>query len=624
ASIDWSLELLDPDERQVFRRLAVFAGGFTLDAATAVCGVDGVLEIFARLVDKSLVVAEGGRYRLLETIREYAATRLAEADESGLARDRHLDHYLTVAETAEPLLDKDRDAWRALIEPDRENFRTALEHGLSAADPDRGRRLAAALRWLWNLQATGNEGIGYLRRAIERAPADRTVLQARLLYGYATVADTVDPFGYDAAGRGLELATELGDDRLRSLFLALVAVGEFFTDFQKAWDLAAEGRRLAEGIGDNPARDANIALQCVLLALWDRYDELWPLLELAADGLLTSGERGIASTVLTVWSEALMTTGDPRQAIVLAQRALDAAEPLADLHRVGTARGQMATLLARTGRLAEARELMRPLVDLAETAGAVLPNLGQVMGLISYWSGQYDAAVEWMARDTAPGGPLADTFVPAMLLPTVAAAERARGRDATELLERAVELAHRYNLPRILADALDQLGRIAIADQPDKAADLLHQALTIRVDHGLRTYVVDSLESLALLANHTNRSAEAARLAGASSAARAELGLMAPPDRPQLPTTDEPPLSLDEAVAYARRTRGARGRPSSGWASLTPTEEQVVALAVEGLSNPEIGERLFMSRGTVKTHLAHVYGKLGVANRTELASLKKS
>ena len=63
---------------------------------------------------------------------------------------------------------------------------------------------------------------------------------ARPFYGYATVADTVDPFGYDAAGRGLELATELGDDRLRSLFLALVAVGEFFTDFQKAWDLAVE------------------------------------------------------------------------------------------------------------------------------------------------------------------------------------------------------------------------------------------------------------------------------------------------------------------------------------------------------------------------------------------------
>jgi DNA-binding CsgD family transcriptional regulator len=80
-------------------------------------------------------------------------------------------------------------------------------------------------------------------------------------------------------------------------------------------------------------------------------------------------------------------------------------------------------------------------------------------------------------------------------------------------------------------------------------------------------------------------------------------------------------LGLPDAVDYARRSRGRRGRPSSGWASLTPTEQSVVRLAVEGLSNPDIGSRLFMSRSTVKTHLSHVYAKLGVTNRTELATM---
>jgi DNA-binding CsgD family transcriptional regulator len=79
-------------------------------------------------------------------------------------------------------------------------------------------------------------------------------------------------------------------------------------------------------------------------------------------------------------------------------------------------------------------------------------------------------------------------------------------------------------------------------------------------------------------------------------------------------------LSLDDAVAYARRARGSRNRPSTGWASLTPTELDVVRLVAEGLTNPEIGERLFVSRATVKTHLSHMYTKLGVANRTELAT----
>ena len=80
-------------------------------------------------------------------------------------------------------------------------------------------------------------------------------------------------------------------------------------------------------------------------------------------------------------------------------------------------------------------------------------------------------------------------------------------------------------------------------------------------------------------------------------------------------------MNLRETIDYARRARGPRGRPASGWASLTPTEQSVVRLAAEGLNNPDIGSRLFMSRSTVKTHLSHVYAKLGVTNRTELAAM---
>jgi DNA-binding CsgD family transcriptional regulator len=80
-------------------------------------------------------------------------------------------------------------------------------------------------------------------------------------------------------------------------------------------------------------------------------------------------------------------------------------------------------------------------------------------------------------------------------------------------------------------------------------------------------------------------------------------------------------MTLDEAAAYVRRSRGARGRAKRGWGSLTPTELDVARLAAEGLSNPQIASRLLMSRGTVKTHLAHVYEKLGVANRMQLSAI---
>ena len=85
-------------------------------------------------------------------------------------------------------------------------------------------------------------------------------------------------------------------------------------------------------------------------------------------------------------------------------------------------------------------------------------------------------------------------------------------------------------------------------------------------------------------------------------------------------TSEGAGLTLDTAVGYARRTRGSRRRPASGWSSLTPTELAVVRLVVEGLTNPEIGARLFMSRETVKTHLSRIFTKLDTANRTELAA----
>ncbi|WP_157979827.1 helix-turn-helix transcriptional regulator [Kribbella monticola] len=597
ASIDWSYDLLDDSERKVFRRLAVFSGGFTLAATQAVCDDPAVLETLGRLVDKSLVVAEEERYRLLETIREYAGTRLAESGELEQVRDLHLDYFLHVAEAAEPLLDENRDAWRAVIEPDRDNYRAALEHGLADdGGTEQGRRLAAALPWLWNLGATGPEGIGYLRRAIGSAPDDRSLLQARLLYGYATVADTASPFEFDAAERGLELATELGDDRLRARCLVMVAVGKIFTDLQQAWDYAGEGAQLAESIGDDSARDANLALRCQLLVMWDRHEEARPLLELAAAGLLARGERGIAASVLTLLSGSQAATGELLPAIATAEQTLAVAEPLGDFHRVGMARAQLAMLLGRSGRIDAGLALLEPFVRLVAEAGAVVPGLRYAMGELQLCAGEFESAIGWLRQDTPTEGPIAETYVPAMMLPALGTALRGAGRaeESAAVLDRAVRLSRRFTLPRPLADALEQQGYLAMEADPDKAADLFHEALTLRVDHGLRLYWPDSLKALTALAEHTNRPLDTTRLAE---------------------------LSLDEAVAYVRRTRGSRGRPSTGWASLTPTEREVVALAVEGLSNPEISARLYMSRGTVKTHLAHVYAKLNVANRTELAAL---
>jgi hypothetical protein len=177
----------------------------------------------------------------------------------------------------------------------------------------RGARPApgGGLPWLWHLNGRGHEGLAFLERAIRRAPEERTRLQARLLTGVALVADTADPLDleFDAAQRALELATELGDERLRGLGLALAAVGQFYTDFDAGWEIAAEAMRAAEAGGGGLAIDASPALQAIILHLRDEHAAAQPLREEAAARLLRRGDRGVAATVVGCRASGALATG---------------------------------------------------------------------------------------------------------------------------------------------------------------------------------------------------------------------------------------------------------------------------------------------------------------------------
>jgi predicted ATPase/DNA-binding CsgD family transcriptional regulator/class 3 adenylate cyclase len=654
ASIEWSHAMLEAPDRAVFRRLATFAGGFGLEAARSVVAAgsvarDDVLDAIGRLVDKSLVVVEerGGeaRYRLLETIRQFAAARLEEAGEVTATRGRHLDRYLAFAEGIEPERRRDLDAWRARVELEYPDLRAALDWGLAAPDPERGRRLAASLPWLWHLHGHGAEGIDFLRRAVRRAPDDRSRLQARLLTGIALVADTASPLDheFDAAQRALEIATEQGDQELRALCLTLSAVGQFFTDFDAAWDLGAEALEVAEGAGDDFVADAARALQGIVLHLRDRHDAARPLLRSAVDGLLRR-HRGIAATTLGFQASGAMYTGEIALARRLAEQAVRVAEPLGDYNRVGSTRSVLALVHGLAGDVDVGLLVMQPVLRLVEGAGneAFVPGMARAMGALQLRRGDPEAAVRWFEREARSTDRGAETWIAAHAMPGLGAALRAAGRaqEAGGVLDRALAVARRLDMPRVVGDALEQQAHLAATDDLDRAIDLHHRALAERVEHGLRTFYVDSLDALAMLAAQAEPAPEAARVLAASDRARQAMACPRDPvhqrahdaavaglraalgDRVFAGTWAEGArLSLEEAVAYARRARGSRRRPSTGWDSLTPTELDVVRLAVDGRSNPEIGRRLFMSRGTVKAHLSHVYAKLGVANRTELAAL---
>ena len=210
-------------------------------------------------------------------------------------------------------------------------------------------------------------------------------------------------------------------------------------------------------------------------------------------------------------------------------------------------------------------------------------------------------------------------------------------RDLDEAMIVARRIESGYDEGHALAD----LGRVERAEgNTERAESLLHDALRMHVEHGDRPSIADTLESLGGIAASLESAAEAARLFGAARALRdemeyvrygvhqgrydADVALAREPvgdDAFHASWAEGAAMPLEDAVAYAQRGRGERKRPSSGWQSLTPTEQEVVGLLAEGLTNPQIAERLFIGRGTVKTHVAHIFAKLGVSTRAELASL---
>jgi predicted ATPase/DNA-binding CsgD family transcriptional regulator len=199
ATIDWSYELLSDQERMLFYRLSVFAGGWTLEAVEAVCAGAGVeqeniLDLLSRLLDKSLVIMhEHGataRYRLLETVRQYGAEKLLQARESNVVRQHHADFFLQLAEALEPTINsRERTAVLAVLEEDHDNLRAALHWALETRDVGLSLRLAGALWWFWFHRGYWSEGHGWLEAALAMAGACApTAAQAKVLLGTGLIA----------------------------------------------------------------------------------------------------------------------------------------------------------------------------------------------------------------------------------------------------------------------------------------------------------------------------------------------------------------------------------------------------------------------------------------------------
>lgn len=259
SAIDWSYDLLSNEARALFRRLSVFVGGWTLEAAEAVCHVDGdpgadVLDNLSTLVDNSLVreisdVDTETRFGMLETIREYARERLASAPDHEADRvyQQFTHYYLQLAEEAEPYLrTAQRPGWLARLEVEHDNLRTALAWCRTSHAVASESRLAEALIWFWYLSGYLSEGRAQLEQALTHTTkTDRTPARAALLFGAGAYAETQADYivARDRLTESVSIYRELDDRRgcaYPLLFLALVLTYQDQPDLPSAFSLFQE------------------------------------------------------------------------------------------------------------------------------------------------------------------------------------------------------------------------------------------------------------------------------------------------------------------------------------------------------------------------------------------------
>jgi DNA-binding CsgD family transcriptional regulator len=622
ASIDWSHDRLDDAEKIVFRRLGVFAGPFPMEAAEAVVSAMGdvesvtVFDVVNRLMDKSLVLAEeradgAQHYRLLESLRAYALEQARLAHELDTLRTAHLTFWVDWLEAREPILHTD-----PVIEQ-VEHFHDCLTAALdwSVRDPEVGLHLLRRLGRPWQGSGRPHACLAAVDAMLTEENAERfpilwiaATLSVAILVSTArggadmvalvvraqAIAESADDEYWVALCDWLLGFTEDNSRRLRRLAherderyvecLATILQGMVVIETPNAVltmldnpDVRAAAResRYLRDAADRTAGRAALAVGDV-----GRCIEI-------AKGLGSTPSMRMTASAVRLMSEAGLLAGD--------DEAADAAAAIA-----------------------EAR--LRRLPGTQDTADLVLHR----RALLAGEPARVDPQVRpenLDARDPMPAGEL-----------FLVAREAIDAGEAT-LAVNAVRLQARDS----------PLGNAVLAVIEATAAqdeDRWHDALTIAGEHGLRLVAVDALEGLAEIAATGEAWAECLRLAAAAGRLRDETGYRwrfrlererldaatasattaLGSEAASSASAEGAAMDWSEAASYAGRARGERKRPSHGWAALTPTEQQVVALVADGLTNPQIAERLLMGRATVKTHLDHVFAKTGLHSRTELAA----
>ena len=412
ATLEWSHDLLTGEERALFRRLAVFSGSFALDAAEAICEAGDldrlqVLDLLDRLVDKSLVAVDHhageARYRLLETVRQFAAERLDEAGERAELERRHLDWYRNfAAEYVPPLGQAATGGTPPRLDAEHDNLRAALQWALRH-EPEVALRFGVTLFPWWLARSHFAEGARALGAALD-ATSERDALRADALLALVALHVRLGdmPDYVDRAHEALAIERELGDERRLAEALLRVAQYLFTIDLDETVALYGEAAAIASNVGDRLLSASLAHGRGLLEAAQSRYVEAARLLNDAAELLgQATDDEGDAFPATTL---GLMVHDiPPARPRMFFEETLLLFRPVPARVAIGYVFCNQAAALRSMGdpdtareRLDRALALFRELGDAPGTAVALnqLGNLGRTVG-------DYALAGEWLEEALA-------------------------------------------------------------------------------------------------------------------------------------------------------------------------------------------------------------------------------
>lgn len=478
AAIAWSYDLLSPEERTLFARHAVFAAGFTLDAAEAVCNPDESIDLLAgleALVDHSLIrQAEDDtgdlRFMMLVTIREFALERLAEVDD-GLTQARHLAWYLDLMQQAEPALrGPEQQLWLERLEREHDNFRAALAWAESAGHGLDCLRLAAAMYPFWEMRGYLTEGRRWLESALALAGDASAGIQAKGLYGLACLM--VDQGDSSQAAirhaQALTLRRDLSDQPGMAESLAgLASARSRQGDLEQAGILYAESLALSREIGEPWGIATAINGAATVAHEKQEYEQAQALYEESLELFNKQGNLRQTAISLNNLATVAHDRRDYSRAMELYEQSLALTRALEDkrtsamaLNNQGIVAHDQGDLLKATTLYEESLALFR---NLGDRRGIAYLLLG--LGIITDDQGNHAHAVTFHEESLALFESMGDKRGVASVLTAMAAAILHLGDTgrAEGLYQRALDVCQETEDREGIVECLDGMARVSVA-----------------------------------------------------------------------------------------------------------------------------------------------------------------